>query len=302
MSLDLKLHQNVISYNKLTEDILDNHSYYTKKNLLHAILFLEIIHPLLNIICDYCYQSKYCAYVYHKSSHWTGSELLYNAMMFENMFIEHVNGTCYITDMLKNQIICTLNENDYVSDKYFFICDNKIHIEKRTRYDIFFGPDIEMCIKNNKIIRVENKNSRVQKIISFTGIDDECFLGLPKITCNGEKNFFENRACEPLNKTVNVGQIRNELVKLLKKSIRFERDQFTIDSQDFLTMVFYVNDNDNPHILEYDINTKQILDYYVIEGFNEDIGSFTTITFEEEYMNVLCRFKSVGIRFKKIVI
>jgi hypothetical protein len=274
--------------------------FYTKQNLFDTISFLELIPPLLNIICDYCYQLRYRKYTHHKLDRPYG-QYYRMTVTFKNLLIQSIDGACSIKDIAKNEILYKRNNIWYTSQSYDTprVRDNEIVFEavlSRPQKDIpklkvkstiyFSENDGEYKFNEGKLFET-SETFETLETLEYSPVVQE--------------NIVVNNSVE---KVIDIDQVILELNSSLKDSITFDPLYFNIDLQGFFSGIFYLGKNKEIHLLEYDTNKKRILDYYVLEEHIEDYLKVTEIIFDNEYMTVYFydTTASHSIQFRKVLI
>jgi hypothetical protein len=107
-----------------------------------------------------------------------------------------------------------------------------------------------------------------------------------------------------LKDLIDIKKIKLQLVKLCNNNdITIIEDDYNIDSENILCLIFFVGIMKNMHVLEYDMNNKKIIDnYLLIDGYSiYESHSFGKITFENDgkYLNIVCPNKHFVIKYKK---
>jgi hypothetical protein len=289
--------------------------YYSRKELVDTIVNtnIGIIEDLSNIISDYAYQLKYVNYYNYRSlnSCYSANEINFrdhNSFVFKNFFIEYVNGICYVVDIITNELINQITiraEIDgwimYSPSKCFVRDHNKVYlvgvINNISCFSITFHD-------NNCEFKKED-NLQILRDSNYNVIFDP--LGLPTV----ESKMSINKKIDEI---IDIEELELELRKLLDDTyadtdIQFDKCNFRLDSQNYLSIVFYVNGNycKTAYILEYDMNKKKILYHYLL-GYSSDIkpqnihAQSHQLAFDGEYLCTLDQGMHYAIIHKKIVV
>jgi hypothetical protein len=286
---------------------------YTKKELLNVIALTNITPVLQDIICDYAYQTEYVCYALHNSSIWYDQTAGYKSFMFKNFFIEYIYGRkvyVYVIDTLNGELVNQFNvpvPSSMVGSSfnstpiYGFVSQHeknydKFYLVNDKNYVLHFS----ITFNENNECKIENETRR--RVISFnryTNIVQDSKLKTKK-----------------LNDIIDIEKVGIEISKLIfddvgtmENVVHFDHNIFNIDSQECLSAIFYVGDKKNPHILEYDIAKKRILNHYMIENYDKSKCSHFCgrISFDksgpnDEYMNIVYPNPTGAVRLKKVII
>lgn len=112
-----------------------------------------------------------------------------------------------------------------------------------------------------------------------------------------------------LDEIINPKMLESDLRKLLdhthtNKHIHFDQHSFHLDSQNYLSVVFYIDHSKIAHILEYDVIKKRIIHHYFLGYFSDFLPKELEVNcdqmmIDDEYLYTLDRRFHSAILYKK---
>lgn len=162
-------------------------------------------------------------------------------------------------------------------------------------------------------------------ITFFDENNNECEFkeeSLRRIIFDSDTNIVDsdNLETKKLDSIIDIGKVGKELSKLLfnegkctnidQNTICFDNNNFNIDTQGFLSAIFYFGNNETQYIMEYDVFKKRILYNYMIKNNDKYVRaknqygaviSFDNSESNDQFMNVAFPYAQGCVRFKKAV-
>lgn len=246
-------HEENLLEKKLITIYDDNIIWFTKKGMVDTLSFLDIPHVLILIICDYGYQARYKKYNCYESAHYKSKIICeYDSIPFKDYLVEYTKDALYISNIFTGEIFDVVKI--YLSgdtSKNFERIFGNLYIHDNHHDSIVYKVNLE----NNKC-SVTREDEKVSKRVI-----DAC---------------YEEENCDKL---FDSEEIRMDIANALKKEyISLCTDVFNIDENNHLSVSVIIDDKDdflvtindanNKYILEYDLNTKNVIELYKLDTYH----------------------------------
>lgn len=246
---------------------------------MHNTLITEVIPPLLVVICDYVYYSKYEKYASYTSTLLDAKTKDYASFIYKNYFIEHANNMIYISDIFTKRNLRTYDiygENEISGWTMFWIrFSYKKYFSLSTNPEELF---MNMNMGNDeKTLKLTIKIKLKQQLVNISNIVIHRWSKEKKIK---------------LEDLVDIKKVKSELIVLCgNNDITLMNDVYNVNSKNILVSIFFVGIMKNMHVLEYDMIEKRITaNYILIKGYSTyDSNTFGEFSFEAdgEILNII---------------